>query len=148
VAKLDRLSRDSEEIAGYIKRAPFKCADMPDADPFQLQIYAALAEQEARAISARTKVALAAAKVRGVKLCNPHLQPGSSETAKVAREALQAGARRKAAGVLPYVDAARRAGAVTLAELAAALTARGIATPSGGATWHPAQVSRVLAYAA
>jgi DNA invertase Pin-like site-specific DNA recombinase len=66
VAKLDRLSRDSEEIAGYIKRAPFKCADMPDADPFQLQIYAALAEQEARAISARTKVALAAAKARGL----------------------------------------------------------------------------------
>lgn len=145
VAKLDRLSRDSHEISGLMKQVDFRCADMPNADPFQLHIFAALAEQEARAISARTKAALAAAKARGVKLGNPHLQPGSSETAKVAREALQASAQAKASRVLPYVEAARKAGAVTLKEIADALTARGVATPSRrGASWHPAMVTRVI----
>jgi hypothetical protein len=38
--------------------------DMPEATPFMLHIYAAVAEQEARAISARTKVASATARRR------------------------------------------------------------------------------------
>ena len=50
--------------------------------------------------------------------------------------------------MLPYVEAARRAGASTLRELAAALTARGVPTPAGGRAWHPQQVCRVLAAAA
>jgi DNA invertase Pin-like site-specific DNA recombinase len=148
VAKLDRLSRDSAEIGALMKQIDFRCADMPNADPFQLHIYAALAEQEARAISARTKAALAAAKARGVRLGNPHLRIGSAETARAAREVLEAGARQKAAAVLPYIAAARKAGARTLAELAEALEARGVATPSGRGRWHPTQVSRVLAYSA
>jgi len=44
------------------------------------------------------------------------------------------------------VYAAKKARGETLAELAASLTARGVATPSGCGEWHPAQVSRVLAY--
>ncbi len=68
VAKLDRLSRDVETIAGIIKRVEVKVACMPNADKFQLHLYAALAEQEREFISVRTKAALAAAKARGVKL--------------------------------------------------------------------------------
>lgn len=68
VAKLDRLSRDVEDIAGVIKRVDLKVACMPSADKFQLHLYAALAEQEREFISQRTKQALAAAKARGVKL--------------------------------------------------------------------------------
>ena len=47
---------------------PFVAADRPNASAFELHIYAAMSEEEARAISARTKAALAAAKARGVKL--------------------------------------------------------------------------------
>lgn len=68
VAKLDRLSRDVELIAHLVKRVDLKVACMPSADKFQLHLYAALAEQERDFISARTKAALSAAKVRGVKL--------------------------------------------------------------------------------
>ena len=68
VAKLDRLSRDVELIAGVIKRCDLIVASMPNADKFQLHIYAALAEQEREFISVRTKAALAEAKAKGVKL--------------------------------------------------------------------------------
>ena len=46
----------------------FVACDMPEATPFMLHIYAAVAQEEARAVSARTKAALAAAKQRGVRL--------------------------------------------------------------------------------
>ena len=39
----------------------FIACDMPSATPFMLHIYAAVAEEEARAISARTKAGLQAA---------------------------------------------------------------------------------------
>ncbi|WP_424140570.1 hypothetical protein [Roseomonas chloroacetimidivorans] len=105
---------------------------------------ALVAEEEARATSARTKAALAAARARGVKLGNPQLRPGDSATAAGARAAWSAAAGRRAAEVMPYVEAARRAGATTFQQLADALTARGVRTPRGGEGWRPWQVRRVL----
>lgn len=64
VAKLDRLSRDVEHIAGLLKLVDFKVATMPNADKFQLHLYAALAEQEREFISRRTRDALVSLKVR------------------------------------------------------------------------------------
>jgi DNA invertase Pin-like site-specific DNA recombinase len=73
VAKLDRLSRDVAFISGLMAQGvPFIVTEIPNADPFMLHIYAAVAEQERTKISERTKAALAAAKARGVKLGNPH----------------------------------------------------------------------------
>ena len=74
ISVLDRLSRDVAFIAGLMaQRVPFIVAELgPDADPFMLHIYAAVAEQERTKISERTKAALAAAKARRVKLGNPH----------------------------------------------------------------------------
>ena len=73
VAKLSRLSRDAAFVLTLMKDSSiqFKVASMPDADNFQLGIYALLNQQEREQISTRTKAALAAAKARGVKLGNP-----------------------------------------------------------------------------
>ncbi len=69
IAKLDRLARNVAFISALMEQGvPFVACDMPTATPFMLHVYAAMAEEEARAISLRTKVALAAAKARGVKL--------------------------------------------------------------------------------
>ena len=70
VAKLDRLSRDVHFISGLMThRVPFIVAELgAQADPFLLHIYAALAEQERRMISERTRAGLQAARKRGVRL--------------------------------------------------------------------------------
>ena len=44
-----------------------------------------------------------------------------------------------------YIDDARKAGCTSLGEIARALIARGIPTPSGGETWKAEAVKRVLA---
>ena len=73
VSKLDRLSRDVAFIPGLMaQRVPFIVAELgPDADPFMLHLYAALAEKERRLISERTKTALSVKRTQGVKLGNP-----------------------------------------------------------------------------
>src|ERR1700687_4561027 len=81
VAKLDRLSRDVHFISGLmVHRVPFIVSELgPDVDPFVLHLYAALAEKERALIAARTKSALAAAKAKGVKLGNPHIEVARGE---------------------------------------------------------------------
>lgn len=70
VSKLDRLSRKASFVATLMedKTLKLKVASMPNADKFQLHIYAALAEQERDFISMRTKAALAAKKASGAVL--------------------------------------------------------------------------------
>ena len=80
------------------------------ANRLAIGVMALVAEEEARATSARTKTALAVAKARGVKLGNPQLQPGNSAAAAGARAAWSASAERRAAEVLllPRRGPARR----------------------------------------
>ena len=69
IAKLDRLARNVHFISGLLESGVrFTAIDMPNADRFMLHVYAAMAEEEGRRISQRTKAALAAAKARGVQL--------------------------------------------------------------------------------
>jgi len=66
IARLDRFSRRVSFIASILEQGiGLVCAEMPNATDFQLHIFAALAQEERRLISERTKAALAEAKRRG-----------------------------------------------------------------------------------
>ncbi len=146
IAKLDRLARDAHFLLGLEKAGvEFVAADMPHANRLTVGIMALVAEEEARMTSARTKAALAAAKARGIKLGNPKLVAGDSESASTARAAWSALAARRRAEVMPYLEAAKKAGAATLQQMADALSARGVRAPRGGERWRPWQVRRLLA---
>lgn len=69
IAKLDRFSRKVSFIAGIMEQGiGLVIAEMPNATDFQLHIFAALAQEERRLISERTRNALAEAKRRGAEL--------------------------------------------------------------------------------
>jgi DNA invertase Pin-like site-specific DNA recombinase len=56
IAKLDRLSRNVHFISGLMERKiDFVACDMPSANAFMINIYAAVAQEERRMISERTK---------------------------------------------------------------------------------------------
>lgn len=146
VAKLDRLSRDVHFISGLMRtRVPFVVTELgPDADPFMLHVYAALAEKERAMISTRTKAALAAAKARGTKLGNPngaaHLKGLGNGSAV---EALKAGANERAAGLAGLIASIQAEGTTSANGIAQALNARHIATARGG-KWTARSVLNVL----
>ncbi|WP_264564675.1 recombinase family protein [Flavobacterium sp. N3904] len=72
IAKLDRLARNVSFVSSLMDAGiEFLAVDMPSANNFTIHIFSALAEQEAKLISSRTKVALAELKKKGVKLGNP-----------------------------------------------------------------------------
>lgn len=144
IARLDRLARNVAFIAGLMETGvPFLACDMPTATPFMLHVYAAMAEAEGKAISTRTKAALAAAKARGVKLGNPRLRAGNPDQAHAAAAVKAAKAASRAADLLPIVAEVRAAGVTTLTGVAKALAARGVPTPSGRGVWSPASVLRL-----
>ena len=72
IAKLDRLARNVHFITS-LKEAgvEFVCCDMPFANNLTILIMSAIAEEEAKMISSRTKLALAEKKKRGFKLGKP-----------------------------------------------------------------------------
>lgn len=69
IARLDRFSRRVSFIASMMEKGiSLVIAEMPHATDFQLHIFAALAQEERRLISERTKAALGQAKRRGTIL--------------------------------------------------------------------------------
>lgn len=145
IAKLDRLARNVAFIANLMESGvEFVAVDMPQANKFTVHIMAAVAEQEAEAISKRTKAALQAAKERGTKLGGRRVSASRFvEIQAQARQAHSAEAARGAATVLPVMEEIRRKGARTLRAIAAELNSREIDAPRGGG-WSAGQVRRVL----
>lgn len=150
VAKLDRVGRRAADVLKLLDDAKVKVAfaDSPNASPLQLGILAVVAEEEARAISARTKAALAAAKARGKRLGG-----GDGGRALAAYRAEHGNALACAGAKRGADDFARDARAfveplvrerMSDAAIAAALNAEGIETRRGG-RWHETSVRRLRA---
>lgn len=152
IAKLDRLSRNAKFLLTIAEGAGedgLVFCDLPQVPPgpagkFIVGMFALVAEFERGLISQRTIAALAAAKARGVKLGGPNMSIGfDTITSRAGRAARTEQSKSHAADVLPFIVAARKAGASSLSQVAGALTARGIRPPSGGDSWHPSQVRRI-----
>ncbi len=138
VAKLDRLSRKVSFIASLLddRKVQLRVAAMPQADKFQLHIYAALAEQERLFISIRTKAALKEAKARGVKL------GGARDKTLKRNQEVQRKATERAQNVAGLIQPLREAGK-SLREIAAELNRAGVRTARGG-EWQASQVKRTI----
>jgi DNA invertase Pin-like site-specific DNA recombinase len=136
IAKLDRLARNLHFVTGLMESGiEFLAADNPHANRLTIHILAAVAEDEARRISERTKAALAAAKARGVKLGNPNgarALRGNQVGNKQAMAAVKANAGSRAANLAGIVDDLRAKGVTSIRAMATGLNAQGIMTPCGG----------------
>ena len=135
-SKVDRVSRDVEFWARLCKdkRLKIKVAQLPNADTFQIHLFAALAQQEAAFISARTKAALQAAKAKGIVLGNPKLSVINRK-------------RSKSAGLFaekyyPIINPLREKG-YTYQEIAVTLNNMGLKT-ARGKNFYPMQVKRII----
>jgi DNA invertase Pin-like site-specific DNA recombinase len=121
IARLDRFSRRVSFIAAAMEKGvQLIVAEMPHATDFQLHIFAALAQEERRLISQRTRAALAQAKRRGTVL-------GTNG------RALAASNRRKADEYAASVIAKLPSdwSALPYAELARTLNRIGLLSPTG-----------------
>jgi DNA invertase Pin-like site-specific DNA recombinase len=135
IAKLDRLARNVHFISGLMESGvDFVAADMPQADRFMLHIFAAMAEEEGRRISERTKAALAAAKARGIKL---------GKNGSVLAASNKAEADAFALSIAKELSELNLPAQASLREIADTLNDNGISTSKGG-HWHPTSVSRLL----
>lgn len=149
IAKLDRLARNVHFISGLMESGvEFVACDMPAANKFVLHIMAAVAEQEAEAISRRTKAALQAAKERGTVLGGCRVS--AERFLQIRTQATEARSHKSesfATGLIPIIDDIKSKGAATLRQIAEELNARSIDAPRGG-QWSAVQVQRVIKKAA
>jgi DNA invertase Pin-like site-specific DNA recombinase len=144
IAKLDRLARDAHFLLGLQRSdIAFTAADMPNAYRLTVGIMAMVAEEERRAISERTKAALAAAKARGVK---PGGRPESFKNTELGRQrGTEARGPKRAArakDLAPVIEAIRAEGITSATGIAKPLNERGIPT-ARGTEWQAIQVQRL-----
>lgn len=135
IAKLDRFSRKVSFIASIMEQGiGLVVAEMPHATDFQLHIFAALAQEERRLISERTRNALAEAKKRGVQL---------GKNGKVLAERNRKAADERAEALRPIIIPMVEQG-LSLSEIARRLNARGIRAVRGG-PFYAEHISQLMA---
>lgn len=153
VAKLDRLSRNLAFIATLQDSGvKFVACDMPEATELTIHVMAAMAQHERKAISRRTKDALAEAKAKGRKLGgwreygpeHPEYgkprQPVDHQLGIIAK---QEKAREFNLRVMQAITEIQEQGSASLSEIARKLNEQGVRTSRGG-SWQAVQVARVL----
>ena len=144
VAKFDRLSRDAYFLLGLQKAGvKFVAADNPQANELTVGILALVAQNEAKAISERTKAALAAAKARGVKLGGFRGRAGTKEDCAKATRANMDKADERAKKLQLLFDRLNPDRTASYKEMARRLNADGVPTLSGKGQWRDVQVARV-----
>lgn len=148
VAKLDRLSRNVAFLATLQDSgARFIAVDMPEANELTIHIMAAVAQAERKAISRRTKEALAAAKARGIKLGGLRGDPANLRLGPaISAKRRAASAQDRAEKVMRKIKELQGDDAMTLRKLAERLNDAGIYAPRGG-TWSASQVRSVISRA-
>ena len=157
VAKLDRLARNVAFLSGLMEAGvDFVACDNPTATKFTVHILAAVAEQEAKAISERTVAALAAAKRRGVLLGSS--RPGhwagkeerrllgSKRGVRRAAELRTQGAKQHNGMAVAEALRLRRTG-MSWFDVATELNAKGLVTRRGN-TWGKSSVFAAVKAAA
>ncbi|GLS22842.1 resolvase [Labrys miyagiensis] len=145
IAKLDRLTRNVHFLTGLMEGGvEFVACDMPNANELTIHIMVAVAQAEAKAISARTKAALQAAKARGTKLGNPN---GAKHLVgydvKVAHAANKNKADARAREMKDTIDGYRAMGIESANAIAQKLNDDGI-KPSRGERWYAKSVIRLM----
>ncbi|PSR57394.1 resolvase [Adhaeribacter arboris] len=136
VARLDRLGRDVEQIAGIVKsKVEIIVADNPHANRFTIHILAAVAEEQRQRISETTKEALRAAKKRGVAL---------GKNGKALSVANRKAAQEFAHQLSPIIRRLRNRGIISVRAVSEELNKRGIPTFRVGGKWHPSTVYTLM----
>ena len=149
IAKLDRLARNVAFLATLMETATdFVAVDNPTANKLTVHVLAAVAEDEAKRCSDRTKDALSAFKARGGKLGSHHskCKPISREAAAKGQPLGAAATAKKASDayldLIPELQRLRAAG-YSYKAIARTLNAEE-QTTRHGKPWNPIQVRRVL----
>ncbi len=154
VASFDRLARNASFLLGLRDAGvDFIAADMPYANLMTIGVMALLAEQEAEAISLRTKRALAEAKSQGTLLGSQ--RPGhwqgrehlrghrvARQASLAARSAKRVQRSKDFAQILQQINHMRETGQ-TLRSIAETLNSKGIPSPTGR-PWHDVLVLRTV----
>jgi DNA invertase Pin-like site-specific DNA recombinase len=154
IAKLDRLARNVHFISGLMETGiNFVACDSPNDDRFILHVKAAVAEDEAKKISDRTKVALAAKRAQGKKLggWRPMRKDGSARTMPTfsqeahqrATEAIMEAADVRAEDYMDIIRGIQANGVTSATAIAGELNAQGVVT-ARGREWRAQTVLNVL----
>ncbi|WP_417453890.1 recombinase family protein [Kiloniella sp.] len=135
IAKLDRLARNVHFISGLMEsNVDFIAVDMPTADRFILHVYAAMAEEEGRRISQRTKAALAAAKARGTEL---------GKNGKVLAQKNKSDAHTFAENMSSIINGIKAEGYTSIRDITIKLNQRGIPSREGK-KWYISTTHKLL----
>jgi len=145
VSKLDRLSRDVEFVAGFIKRVKFIAVALgEDVEPMLIHLYATFAEKERNMISDRTTAALISLKEQGVELGYAnHKDPNTIIVARAKGAASNAAKADEFAGKMKTIIGLFIGKGMSYRQIAAELNAQGIKTARGGA-WYSTTISNMV----
>ena len=146
IAKLDRLARNVAFISNLMEfGVEFVAVDMPQVNRFVVHILAAVAEQEAEAISKRTKQPSPPQRRGGTKLGGRRVSADRfAEIGAAARQVRSQKASLIRAELLPIIAAIQATGAGSLRAIAAELNVREVPRPRRAEECSAVQVQRVI----